>query len=200
MGVQVSDLLRNESLFLMDVGFGNSAVPGLVLAGRIMANEDFAQTTGAALPFGVPNAAQRALLVRGLEAIYKGDLSQLSPEKSSGLSATIIRGCLETGAMEHIRYDEPGAMPEGGRRRTASEPFRGSAGAAAPRRVGRNDPCPCGSRKKFKHCCGVRAEDMQKAVAALKRLGNRARRRTMNGPVAAGQKMDTGPSRPTPPL
>ena len=22
------------------------------------------------------------------------------------------------------------------------------------RKVGRNDPCPCGSGKKFKHCCG----------------------------------------------
>jgi preprotein translocase subunit SecA len=21
-------------------------------------------------------------------------------------------------------------------------------------KVGRNDPCPCGSGKKFKHCCG----------------------------------------------
>ena len=25
-----------------------------------------------------------------------------------------------------------------------------------PRRVGRNDPCPCGSGKKFKRCCGRR--------------------------------------------
>ena len=24
----------------------------------------------------------------------------------------------------------------------------------APLRVGRNDPCPCGSGKKFKKCCG----------------------------------------------
>jgi uncharacterized protein YecA (UPF0149 family) len=23
--------------------------------------------------------------------------------------------------------------------------------------VGRNDPCPCGSGKKFKKCCGVKA-------------------------------------------
>ncbi|MCP6329953.1 SEC-C metal-binding domain-containing protein, partial [Klebsiella pneumoniae] len=23
--------------------------------------------------------------------------------------------------------------------------------------VGRNDPCPCGSGKKFKKCCGARA-------------------------------------------
>jgi uncharacterized protein YchJ len=21
-------------------------------------------------------------------------------------------------------------------------------------KIGRNDPCPCGSKKKFKHCCG----------------------------------------------
>jgi preprotein translocase subunit SecA len=24
-------------------------------------------------------------------------------------------------------------------------------------RVGRNDPCPCGSGKKYKHCCGKNA-------------------------------------------
>lgn len=23
-----------------------------------------------------------------------------------------------------------------------------------PKKVGRNDPCPCGSGKKYKHCCG----------------------------------------------
>lgn len=32
---------------------------------------------------------------------------------------------------------------------------KNSAGTAASRwKVGRNDPCPCGSGKKFKHCCG----------------------------------------------
>ena len=30
-----------------------------------------------------------------------------------------------------------------------SEPYR------APAKVGRNDPCPCGSGKKYKKCCGV---------------------------------------------
>jgi hypothetical protein len=28
-----------------------------------------------------------------------------------------------------------------------SEPFR------KPKRIGRNDPCPCGSGEKFKNCC-----------------------------------------------
>ena len=30
----------------------------------------------------------------------------------------------------------------------------GPAPVKAAPKVGRNDPCPCGSGKKFKHCCG----------------------------------------------
>jgi preprotein translocase subunit SecA len=41
----------------------------------------------------------------------------------------------------------PGAAPQPG-----GAPG-GRAGAAA--RVGRNDPCPCGSGKKYKKCCGA---------------------------------------------
>ena len=25
------------------------------------------------------------------------------------------------------------------------------------KKIGRNDPCPCGSGKKYKHCCGKNA-------------------------------------------
>jgi hypothetical protein len=32
--------------------------------------------------------------------------------------------------------------------------LKGSSGGS---RVGRNDPCPCGSGRKFKRCCGTRA-------------------------------------------
>jgi preprotein translocase subunit SecA len=33
-----------------------------------------------------------------------------------------------------------------------------SAGAdSKPEKIGRNDPCPCGSGKKFKKCCGSAA-------------------------------------------
>ncbi|MCI4440829.1 preprotein translocase subunit SecA [Tibeticola sp.] len=37
---------------------------------------------------------------------------------------------------------------------TATPPREGQAGLAAQQRVGRNDPCPCGSGKKYKHCHG----------------------------------------------
>jgi len=57
----------------------------------------------------------------------------------------------------HVRIEQKGAkQPEspmakaalgsqgGGRQRTA----------VAGKKIGRNDPCPCGSGKKYKHCCG----------------------------------------------
>jgi preprotein translocase subunit SecA len=54
----------------------------------------------------------------------------------------------ETGDVE-IRVDE-----ENQRRLAAIATGSLHAGAAAFARVGRNDPCPCGSGKKFKHCHG----------------------------------------------
>ncbi len=48
---------------------------------------------------------------------------------------------------------------DGGRAPTAVQTNRGSGGASEPvrvgARVGRNDPCPCGSGKKYKKCCGA---------------------------------------------
>lgn len=40
---------------------------------------------------------------------------------------------------------------------------------AARKKVGRNDPCPCGSQKKFKKCCLVRLSEVM--VPAVKRDG-----------------------------
>jgi hypothetical protein len=38
----------------------------------------------------------------------------------------------------------------------APQPSR-AAPPASERKVGRNDPCPCGSGKKYKHCCARRS-------------------------------------------
>jgi len=35
----------------------------------------------------------------------------------------------------------------------AGHPGRVSDPIRAPRRIGRNEPCPCGSGKKYKRCC-----------------------------------------------
>ncbi len=52
----------------------------------------------------------------------------------------------EAPALELRHKTDPAAMGDGG----ASEE---EEGADAPK-VGRNDPCPCGSGKKYKKCCG----------------------------------------------
>jgi len=59
------------------------------------------------------------------------------------------------------RPAQPVAAPQGapaGERRArtgpAPQPGRPSR-SAKPAKLGRNDPCPCGSGKKYKHCCGL---------------------------------------------
>ena len=48
-------------------------------------------------------------------------------------------------AQGPLRQPPPGAAPLA----------RGRPGAASVAKVGRNDPCPCGSGKKYKKCCGA---------------------------------------------
>lgn len=57
---------------------------------------------------------------------------------------------LMAGAMAAYRYFEP-------MRRTAAlaDPLHGETIRRAGPKVGRNDPCPCGSGRKYKRCCGA---------------------------------------------
>jgi len=64
-------------------------------------------------------------------------------------------------AQRSMRYVHPGAAPPA----RLAPPTRRAAGAATPGKrqpsrhgpkVGRNDPCPCGSGRKYKNCCGRR--------------------------------------------
>jgi preprotein translocase subunit SecA len=54
--------------------------------------------------------------------------------------------------------DAIAAPPEPPRRKAAAGPSRRNPGrpsaAGSPKKVGRNDPCPCGSGLKYKKCCG----------------------------------------------
>lgn len=120
VGVHVQDLLRDEELFLVDVGLGQSAPIGMVLAARVMAPEGIGMTTGAALALGVLNRAQRARFLEGLKETFRGmDFRNLAPEEASDLAGTVIRSCLAQGAAEGIAYVEPGDGKRRGRRSSA---------------------------------------------------------------------------------
>lgn len=47
------------------------------------------------------------------------------------------------------------ACQENGRRIEAGLPTLQKTPETAAPKVGRNEPCPCGSGKKFKKCCGA---------------------------------------------
>ena len=51
--------------------------------------------------------------------------------------------------------DAPDATGNGQRRPASAKPVE--TFVRTERKVGRNEPCPCGSRKKYKHCCGKAA-------------------------------------------
>jgi hypothetical protein len=117
VGVHVRDLLRDESLFLVDIGLSRSASRGMVLAARVTAPEGTSMTTGAALPVGVLPPAERDRFLEALVGPSKGaDFRNLSPERASELTATIIRTCLRRGAAERIKYVDPGRWSAVGRR------------------------------------------------------------------------------------
>ena len=40
-------------------------------------------------------------------------------------------------------------------------PQKAATAAARATKVGRNDPCPCGSGKKYKKCCGAAGADAE---------------------------------------
>ena len=138
LGVTVQDLLSSESAIVVDMGFSRSAEPGLVLASRLLSQDGFSMTGGAALPIAVLPADQR-------DAMRK-DFSEVpAPDDGDDFDpAPIIRKCLSMGCSSQVQYQEPTGRLVG--RRRAPE---GSSSAT----VGRNAPCPCGSGRKFKKCC-----------------------------------------------
>jgi preprotein translocase subunit SecA len=91
-------------------------------------------------------------------------LDRIKLEVVSVLSKVQVRTESDVQAVEEqrrsradiqYRHDEASAMQEAGGEQAASE----EPPAAQPfvrdgRKIGRNEPCPCGSGKKFKHCHG----------------------------------------------
>jgi len=51
--------------------------------------------------------------------------------------------------IERKEAPRPVVPPVAGSNRRQKQPLK-----AGGKKVGRNDPCPCGSGKKYKHCCG----------------------------------------------
>lgn len=145
-GVHTTDLLWGDGAFIMDVNLSQSAKKGSLFASRIITPvPDFSTTTGAALP--VFKEALN-LIIEGLESRFfskKHGSRKLSQPEIDELSAFIIRTLLSQKSSSFMEYRDIHYAP--------SE--KAIAPLTAGRKIGRNEPCPCGSGKKYKKCCGA---------------------------------------------
>ncbi|AHF78336.1 Preprotein translocase subunit [Sodalis praecaptivus] len=91
-------------------------------------------------------------------AMFAAMLESLKYEVISTLSKVQVRMPEEVEAMEQQRREEAERLARQqqlSHQAPVAELATGSASSAQEgRKVGRNDPCPCGSGKKFKHCHG----------------------------------------------
>ena len=91
LGVTVRDALSDETILVVDMGFGKSAQPGLAFASRLLTHEGFSMTGGAALPLGMLPKNQYQAMTKKLSAAVTPDANGYF---DPGL---LIRECLSHG-------------------------------------------------------------------------------------------------------
>ncbi len=156
VGVRVVDIFRQSQHLIVDNGLSRSAVPGFLLATRVFPMDGFIMTSGAGLPLSGSNDKRDKLILAVKKTVFATNIASfdnLTPQQEQALARAIITTALSWGASSQIRYQGPDEQP-GFFRRLFSRGPRPVPVPASGGRIGRNDPCPCGSAKKFKKCCG----------------------------------------------
>ena len=141
VGARVNDVMGNRQFLLVDLGLGRTAAKGMVIATRLLPFEDFVTTSGAVLP--VDRETLEEIFNYAFEHYdtEDGEYIEVDIRQRADLTAAIIRICLEANASDYIQYEDAENIP-------VISPIHRET------HIGRNEPCPCGSGKKYKRCCG----------------------------------------------
>jgi preprotein translocase subunit SecA len=95
-------------------------------------------------------------LFEGLLDVVRADVSRVLMTvqvQSAEQIQEVEQPALENVQYQHAEFDE--IEGEAGAAAAAAEPVAQQPVQNHLPKVGRNDPCPCGSGKKFKHCHGA---------------------------------------------
>src|SRR5262249_7855135 len=115
---------------------------------RVITHHGLTMTTGAPLGAGAYENLSQAIPFEESPRKLKAEICpDSSSEHVHALNRGLIRMCLEHGGGAYTDLRTP-PVERGTPRGWGSSGPSGS--------ISRNDPCPCGSGKKFKHCCGGR--------------------------------------------
>lgn len=140
VGVRANDLMGSRQFLIVDMGFGKTAIEDIVIATRLLPFEDFVMTSGAPLPVDVETLAKIFDFAVQQYGSEDGEYIDVDMRQKADLTAAIIRLCLQSDSSCQVAYEDVGVRP-------VTSPLHRET------RVGRNDPCPCGSGKKYKRCC-----------------------------------------------
>jgi len=163
-------LSTEEPEALLDMQGSGDLRSELTERARVMAREKYAareQELGAA----VMRMAERAVMLHTMDRLWVEHLTALERMRLGiGLRAVAQQQPLVAYKMEgrryfdvlekRIRHEVPEALFHVAvKKQPAASPFSPvasgrAATASTSGKVGRNDPCPCGSGKMYKHCCG----------------------------------------------
>jgi SEC-C motif len=134
----------------MDIGLSYNPLD-VAYATRTIPLGQFWMTGGAALPTGrttIEDAIDRLKIQRLLV-----DGKFTDPHKAALI---LVRRLLEGGASQHVAYED---MEDQRKLRFYRKPDGAAARSQSVSTYtpGRNSPCPCGSGKRYKRCCGAKA-------------------------------------------
>lgn len=99
-GAVVTDLVTNETFFIVDIALGNTSEPGIVLATRLLQIEGFRITGGAGVPTTSLTGPERDPFATWLRDDMDADKDDFDP-------ADLIRGRLQAEGYEPAQYSGP---------------------------------------------------------------------------------------------
>ena len=105
-GVLLHDIFKEDEVFLMDIGLGDTGVEKMVVAGRLLPLADFHMSTGALVPFWHEPVLEAVGPIMDKWLLHHPDMgrTKLSPALEANFSAQLIRAALRAGAIRAISY------------------------------------------------------------------------------------------------
>ncbi len=148
LGVEFEDLIFGGKFAVLDLPTAENRKPGDLMATRIYwTGEYWTHSSGR---FFVRPGLLELIRKRVDEIARQSHYDDLPSKVRSQVTTEIIRACAEDMANQDPREVDWGVL----NKFKQQTPFGSTPPAPGKTRVGRNDPCPCGSGLKYKHCCG----------------------------------------------
>lgn len=102
VGLSVRDLTTGEKLWLIDEGLEASAPVGAIVAGRMMAVEDFVMTCGVVVPL------DKDVLLEAMGTVRRSSARNLvEAVREPSLAVALFRAAIHTGVAERMEFVEP---------------------------------------------------------------------------------------------